>query len=572
MLAVLLIGVYSALLLAIYGAGFLALAARVLRLNPTEKPAFIQASLAGFVPLVWLTSLISIFRPVDQSVAIGLFIGAVATGGWLFLRRRDWLTGWWNDLKNLHPAVWITAAVALVTTLVLATLKPGNSDTGLYHAQAIRWIESYAAVPGLGNLHSRFAYNSNWFPLQAGFSFAFLDLRSFHLMGAVLTALCLAWFAGGLQDLLTRGHTFSRWARFAFLPLTFYVLASEVSSTGTDLPVTLLTWAILCVWIETLETPSEGLDWRHLLLITLPTLLVSIKLSAFPLMLVIAWVLLPRLRKAGGWRAAWMAAAFTLLLWAPWLARNVILSGYIAYPQAAIDVFNVPWKMPLKGVKDEADWIVSWARFPRMDKEQVLAMPVTQWAPMWFDDLTKNRQIILFIMAAAPFGFGLAALAAFSFFRKQFRGWFQPLALTLPAWIVTYAGILFWFFSVPRYRFGNGVLMAGLVLIVLCGIGLFRQILKPLARYAPLTAALLAVAYLSVVLFQSAEPKTLNARLLLPADYVNLPTEPCNFGDFGVSCATQYQQCGYNPFPCVPQSFPYVFLRGKSFGDGFEVK
>jgi hypothetical protein len=74
------------------------------------------------------------------------------------------------------------------------------------------------------------------------------------------------------------------------------------------------------------------------------------------------------------------------------------------------------------------------------------------------------------------------------------------------------------------------------------------------------------------VLFASAEPKTLNARLLLPADYVNLPTEPCNFGDFGVSCATQYQQCGYKPFPCVPQSFPNVFLRGKSFGDGFEVR
>ncbi len=572
MLAILLIGVYSALLLAIYGAGFLALAARVLRIKPAEQPSLLQSALAGFVPLVWLTSLLSIFRPVDETVAISLLIGAIATGLWLTVRRRDWLSAWLKGLSGIHPAAWLTAASALVTTLVLATLKPGNSDTGLYHAQAIRWIESYAAVPGLGNLHSRFAYNSNWFPLQAGFSFAFLDLRSFHLMGAVLTALCLAWFTGGLQELLTKSHTFSRWMRFAFLPLTFYVMASEVSSTGNDLPVTLLTWVILCVWVETLESPAESLDWRHMLLITLPALLVSIKLSAFPLMLVTAWVLLPRLRKAGGWSALWLTAAFTLLLWAPWLARNVILSGYLAYPQTAVDVFNVPWKMPLKGVKDEADWIVSWARFPRMDKELVLAMPVTQWAPMWFDDLTKNRQIILLVLAAAPFGFGLAALAAFAFFRKHFRNWFQPLVLTLPVWLVTYAGILFWFFSVPRYRFGNGVLMAGLVLVVLCGAGLFRAWLRSVARFAPLAAALLTVAYLAMVLFQSAEPKTRNARLWLPADYVNLPTEPCNFGDFGVSCATQYQQCGYNPFPCVPQSFPNVFLRGTSFGDGFEVR
>jgi len=572
MLAVLLIGLYSTLLLSIYGAGFLALAARALRIKPAQPPSFIQAALAGFVPLVWLTSLTSIFRPVDEMVAISLLIGAIAIGFWLFLHRCDWLASWQKGFSGLHPLTLLTAAAALVTTLVLATLKPGNSDTGLYHAQVIRWIESYAAVPGLGNLHSRFAYNSNWFPLQAGFSFAFLDLRSFHLMGAVLTGLCLAWFTGGLQDLLTGGHSFSRWMRFAFLPLTFYVLASEVSSTGTDLPVTLLTWVILCVWIETLETPAEGLDWRHLLLVTSPALLVSIKLSAFPLMLVTAWVLLPRLRTAGGWSTLWLTAAFTLMLWAPWLARNVILSGYLAYPQTAVDVFDLPWKMPLKGVKDEADWIVSWARFPRMDKEQVLAMPVTQWAPMWFDDLTKNRQIILLVLAAAPFGFGLAALATFALFRKHFKDWFRPFTLTLPVWLVTYAGIFFWFFSVPRYRFGNGVLMAGLVLVIQCGIGLFRQLLRPAARYAPLAAALLTVAYLSMVLFESAEPKTLNARLWLPADYVNLPTEPCNFGDFGVSCATQYQQCGYNPFPCVPQSFPNVFLRGKSFGDGFEVR
>ena len=33
-------------------------------------------------------------------------------------------------------------------------------DSDLYHAQAICWIEEYGIVKGLGNLHSRFAYNS----------------------------------------------------------------------------------------------------------------------------------------------------------------------------------------------------------------------------------------------------------------------------------------------------------------------------------------------------------------------------------------------------------------------------
>ncbi len=491
---------------------------------------------------------------------------------WMGICRRDWLAGWLNGFRRQHFLSWITSGIALITTLVLSTLKPGNSDTGLYHAQAIRWIETFPAVPGLGNLHSRLAYNSNWFPLQAGFSFAFLDLRSFHLMGAVLTGLCLVFFTGGLQGLLRGDNRFSHWMRLAFLPLTFYVLASEISSTGTDLPVTLLTWVILCMWVETLEKPSANLDWRQILLISLPVLLVSIKLSAFPLLLITAWVLLSRLRKVDGLRHLLVIAVFTLLMWAPWLARNVILSGYLAYPQTVLDVFNVPWKMPLKGVKEEAEWIISWARFPRMDKDLVLAMPVTQWAPMWFDDLSKNRQIILLVLAAAPFGFGLTALAAFTLFKKHARDWFQPFSLTWPVWAVTYAGILFWFFSVPRYRFGNGVLMAGLVLVVLCGIGLFRNILKPLARFAPHAAAIITSLYLVFVLVTSADVKTLPSRLLLPANYVNLPTEPCDFGNFSAFCATQYQQCGYNPFPCVPQSNPNVYMRGKTFGDGFEVR
>ena len=40
-------------------------------------------------------------------------------------------------------------------------------DTGLYHAQSIRWIEEYGVVKGLGNLHCRLAYNSSSFALSA---------------------------------------------------------------------------------------------------------------------------------------------------------------------------------------------------------------------------------------------------------------------------------------------------------------------------------------------------------------------------------------------------------------------
>lgn len=66
-------------------------------------------------------------------------------------------------------------------------------DTGLYHAQSIRWIEEYGIVPGLGNLHSRLAYNSAAFSLSALYSMVFLTGRSFHCCTgyfAFLLAVC----------------------------------------------------------------------------------------------------------------------------------------------------------------------------------------------------------------------------------------------------------------------------------------------------------------------------------------------------------------------------------------------
>ena len=42
-----------------------------------------------------------------------------------------------------------------------------HTDTGIYHAQAIRWYEEYGLVKGLGNLQQHFAYNSAYLAYAA---------------------------------------------------------------------------------------------------------------------------------------------------------------------------------------------------------------------------------------------------------------------------------------------------------------------------------------------------------------------------------------------------------------------
>ena len=89
----------------------------------------------------------------------------------------------------------VTPGRIAMTLLLFLVFAYGTSrgyihyDTGLYHAQSIRWIEEYGIVPGLGNLHSRLAYNSSAFCLSALYSMAFLGGRSYHCCAGFLAFL-----------------------------------------------------------------------------------------------------------------------------------------------------------------------------------------------------------------------------------------------------------------------------------------------------------------------------------------------------------------------------------------------
>lgn len=73
---------------------------------------------------------------------------------------------------------------------------PQHYDTSLYHVQAIRWIEEYGVVPGLGNLHNRFVYNSAFMPLQALFSLEWICGQSLHTVNGYICALSVAYAIG----------------------------------------------------------------------------------------------------------------------------------------------------------------------------------------------------------------------------------------------------------------------------------------------------------------------------------------------------------------------------------------
>ena len=564
MLATIALWIYIILLPLIYGRAFKRLLAGMLR----EKPLvpLVLTWLLGITVITTLASFLSIIMPVARTTHLLILAGGlgILIANWKnnYFAARKGL----RNLRKVHGLVLLIGLVAVITTLEIATRVPSNPDSGQYHAQAIRWIETYRAVPGLGNLLTRFAFNSSWFVTSAVFSLAFLGGRSFHLVPSALF-LCVVFYSlTGIDQLLKKQLRFSALFRALLIPLAFNFLPAEVSSPGTDLPVTLIAWVLIAEWIRVLEQKEED----HLVLSTIlwaaAAFCVTIKLSAVALLLGGAIIMLTRqnphkrdylLLNLG------LAAVIAL----PWLIRNVILSGYLVYPFPAIDLFQVDWKIPLVNALSDMHSIQTWAKVPGSDLAKLTDLPLSLWFPEWWADQTLFRKLILLVVIAAPFLYTLPAVIPW---KGRKKAWEQAIAF-LPLYAFVYAGLAFWFFTSPGFRFGMGFILPALLLALipplLWAINRFKKLVVP-------SIVVLALAILGYQLFTlafSLDFRTLRERALLPADYPHLPSEPCRMRNTTVltPSADAWMACWYLPFPCTPHCEAGVELRGDSLQDGF---
>jgi hypothetical protein len=526
-----LICLYTLALCGVYGAFFF------------KTAPFPLAAVAGLAILTVLAQFLSIFVQIGLFVQLLILAGAIG----MILARRIQRPG------RISPAAvlpLILLVIALVVVLENATHRPAHPDTNLYHAQAIRWIETYPAVPGLGNLFGRLAYNSAWMVANALFSFSFLGGQSFHLMSAVLFLLAVIVFWQGFVDLYAGRFAASSTLKVLFLPLAFYLLGADVSSPATDLPVSLLLWIIAILWAERAEDEKP---YHTPLIVLLATFAITVKLSAAPVALLAA-IALGAEWLAGRKRRFFGIAAYGLVVILPFLARNVILSGYLVYPYPAIDLFSFDWKIPFERAYSDQTTVIAFGR--KLTGETVATTPFWAWFPRWLSMQTFNRRVILFLALLTP----LAGLAAR----------FQPRKTWL-GWLGMYAGVLFWQFSAPDFRFGYGFLIAALALALTPALSALLKRLPLPSRPVSLALILLVTGFLLLTLAGSFEVRTFANRWLLPADYDHVLTQPCPEASdiFCSRSVNEYSACSYFDFPCVPFIRSNIEMRGETWREGF---
>ena len=465
---------------------------------------------------------------------------------------------------------WRVAAVLLcfVLTLLWTTQSPGQYDTGLYHAQAIRWVEDYGVAPGLGNLHMRLAYNSSFMSLQALFSLGWLVGQSLHSLNGFF---CLAALVYAFSTVRLWGERSLRVSDLLKCVTVVYVVQKsyDIASSGTDIEAMLLILYIFMKWSEYREAGrKDGVLYGWLCLVSVYA--VTVKLSAASAVLLALYPLYLFIREKKG-RAVLAHVAAGLVILAPWLIRNVIISGYLVYPCAGLDLFDPDWKMDPAVLAEDSLDIKMFARGIRSAAEYDTSL--TGWIPQWFlSQGVGNRIVLIAGIICIPV---ILYLLVKSLRKKEYA-----LTVFFAAGIVN---LVFWFLSAPHMRYGGPYIY----MLVVMGLGSlagnrggceaareggFRQ--RTAAWETALRVA--AVAVVAVFALQYGRKVTEIGQMEAKAfvrqpDYLAWPATQYPVDNVHIWMPDEGDLIGYFAFPATPQGkqLKVLRLRGESFKEGF---
>ncbi len=345
----------------------------------------------------------------------------------------------WQELRQLTelPIVLKVLVAAIVVGAVFAANETADGfDEGLYYIQTVRWLQEFGTVPGLGNLHNRFAYNASWHTLASGFTF--ISDGYYNDLGIALFLSMAIFVIGQLGQVLRQGLD----VRLFFLLVWVFLLTnifSKANSISADFPAFVVGffvgYMVLLIFSGLLKVSRSALLFFFGLL---PWAL-TIKLSSLPFACITGALLVGYTWRQSYtlWPRLLLLAGVVLL---PFVARGWVLSGYLFYPLTFTAVGSPDWQVPVAEVELERLSIQNAAKLVPLDVwVQNRFVPASEWFVQWVEK--TNGDILIPVVIA------LLGAVALWIMRKRI----SPLLL-LYAWVLLALTVQM-LYMVPDLRF-----------------------------------------------------------------------------------------------------------------------
>ncbi len=430
----------------------------------TRSISCMSMVVTGLVTATIYAEYFSLFTGVGTLANIVMCVACLLILLW---DRREILTA----VQERKSKWWYLIGIAGIAMLCAYYTAYGDFtyDTGLYHAQSIHWIESYGVVKGLGYIHQRFAYNSSFLCLSALYSMKELFHGiSLHAVSGFMAMLFVSYsFTGVINRFLQKKHILcpSNFLRLG-APLYLIIILPELTSPGTDYTTVFFIMYLTFRWMELIEEQEKEIT-PYALLCVMAVFMMSLKLSVGAMVIL---VLMPayRLIREKRWKDIVSFLLLGILAILPYFIRTVLISGWLLYPYASVDLFHFDWKLSLETIAGDAEEIKLWARLTY--DGQYLNQTLAEWVPIWWErqgGLCRN-----YTLAAAMgivVGFVFFTIETVRSIRKKNHEWFEYLFLNGALFV----SILFWLLSAPSHRFGYSYLF--MVPLCACGTMFYRK-------------------------------------------------------------------------------------------------
>jgi len=555
----------------------LGLGVNAILLKGARQPA-VMILIQGMIAAAVIASALSLFMPLSALANIFILLIAVACIFRFKQSAAQLISNWRGDVRETTRLLRVIFIAFVLVFAFLAALPPSHYDEGLYYGTTIKWIEEHGVVKGLANVNPRIGFNSTWLLLQALFNFSFLNPGHLINLNGLLLLYVFMYSLGGLNSVMRKDQRVSVIARSLFMvPLAVYHFGASsdfiffnvnfLNSPTADLPVCMLLWLVFARLLEMDERPAQEHDPSILSIVMMSLFLFIVKPSAAPVLLTAVLFFFMYLVKRR-WLMAGALCVMALLIIAPWMYRNVLVSGYLIFPFSGVDIIHADWKLPVQHVKWLENAVRVYAISPEYDLNKPFTVTVSEWFPVWWEKLSFIQSLIFIFSCASVVTFAIVFIL--NFFRKGQR-FFSANKYFIFTMMVAAAGSLFWFMKGPDFRLGYG--FAAMPVILLLSV-MLRYFLERDVKFAGFVIVLYLLYILLFYYRNTFKEITRNILKPLPARRLPEKMDQVKQDNGIIMNIVPAQDSWYAPLPVADVHEFYTILpapRGNAIKDGFKA-
>ena len=486
MIITLLSWIYMAAVCMPLGCGVYRLLAFLIKPLRQSRHTMTQSIMTGILALTVYAEYFSICYRVNMLCHILMLIAAIGSGWWCREELRHMLAEGKSILFSAEGAFYVLFTLVIAFYTSRGTF---HTDTAIYHAQAIRIAEEYGLIKGVANLQLHFGYDSAYLVFCALFTFSWILPVALHTTTGFLE-LIVSLYAfrqihiwSGLAGADGQKYRRSWTVIMASAAVLLYMMINVTGSVSpaTDYAAMFMILYAIEAWVVEMvssrlqmqackgQNRADVLDealCHYGLLSVMILFMGSMKLSVAVFFVVALYPIWQYIRQK---RYGMIGIYFGLcmLVFLPFLIRNVLISGWLFYPFEQIDLFNVSWKVPLAYSLVDSAQIKVYGKC--LYDIKLVNEPLQKWLPVWWGAIQHYEQTMIYaVILSVP----LLFVTEWMRFRKKTElGSWKVLPELVFLYGALWISFLVWFLEAPFIRYG----LAFILMIPLITIGYFMD-------------------------------------------------------------------------------------------------